>query len=150
MEQGRRTFIKRALYGLFALLGIGSLLAGLRILAPAGRKDKELAWFPLATEDEVPRSGVKKAELVYAVAGKERKARVFIVSSPDKLTVLSAVCSHLGCLVNYRKETREFICPCHGGRYDIAGKNIAGPPPMPLTAYPVEVRDGMVMVGVKV
>jgi cytochrome b6-f complex iron-sulfur subunit len=150
MEQGRRTFIKRALYGLFALLGIGSLLAGLRVLAPAGRKDKELAWFPLATEDEVPRSGVKKAELVYAVAGKERKARVFIVSSPDKLTVLSAVCSHLGCLVNYRKETREFICPCHGGRYDIAGKNIAGPPPMPLTAYPVEVRDGMVMVGVKV
>jgi cytochrome b6-f complex iron-sulfur subunit len=150
MEQGRRTFIKRALYGLFALLGIGSLLAGLRILAPAGRKDKELAWFPLATEDEVPRSGVKKAELVYAVAGKERKARVFIVSSPDKLTVLSAVCSHLGCLVNYRKETREFICPCHGGRYDIAGKNIAGPPPMPLTAYPVEVKNGMVRVGIKV
>jgi cytochrome b6-f complex iron-sulfur subunit len=150
MEQGRRTFIKRALYGLFALLGIGSLLAGLRVLAPVGRKDKELAWFPLATEDEVPRSGVKKAELVYAVAGKERKARVFIVSSPDKLAVLSAVCSHLGCLVNYRKETREFICPCHGGKYDIAGKNIAGPPPMPLTAYPVEVRDGMVMVGVKV
>lgn len=150
MEQGRRTFIKRALYGLFALLGIGSLLAGLRVLAPSGRRNKELAWFPLVPEDEIPRSGIKKAELVYAVAGKERKARVFIVSSPDKLAVLSAVCSHLGCLVNYRKETREFICPCHGGKYDIAGKNIAGPPPMPLTAYPVEVKNGMVRVGIKV
>jgi len=150
MENNRREFIKKALFGMFAVLGLGSLFAGLRVLAPVGRQDKELAWFPLAAEDDVPRSGVKKTELVYAVAGKERKARVFIVSSPDKLKVLSAVCSHLGCLVNYRKETREFICPCHGGKYDIAGKNIAGPPAMPLNTYPVEIRNGMVMVGVKV
>jgi cytochrome b6-f complex iron-sulfur subunit len=150
MEHSRREFIKKALYGVFAMLGLGSLAAGLRSLAPSGRRIKELAWFPLVPEDEVPRSGVKKAELVYVVTGKERKARVFIVSSPDRLTVLSAVCSHLGCLVNYRKETREFVCPCHGGKYDIAGKNIAGPPPIPLTMYPVEVRNGMVMVGVKV
>lgn len=150
MEQSRREFIKKALYGVFALLGLGSLVAGLKVLAPSSRTDKALAWCPLVSEDDVPRSGVRKAELVYAVAGKERKARVFIVSSSDRLTVLSAVCSHLGCLVNYRKETREFVCPCHGGKYDIAGKNIAGPPPMPLTAYPVEVRNGMVMVGIKV
>jgi len=150
MDHSRREFIKKALYGVFALLGFGSLAAGLKVLAPSGRQDKEIAWFPLLSEDDVPRSGVKKTELVYAVAGKERKARVFIVSSPEKVTVLSAVCSHLGCLVNYRKESREFVCPCHGGKYDIAGKNVAGPPPMPLTAYPVEVRNGMVMVGVKV
>ncbi len=150
MEQSRREFIKKALNGVFALLGLGSLAAGLRVLTPSGRQDKVLVWFPLLSEDDVPRSGVKKTELVYAVAGRERKARVFIVSSQDRLTVLSAVCSHLGCLVNYRKETREFVCPCHGGKYDIAGRNIAGPPPAPLTAYPVEVRNGMVMVGVKV
>jgi Rieske Fe-S protein len=150
MEQGRRTFIKRALYGLLALFGIGSLVAGLRIFAPSGRRDKELAWFPLVSEDEIPRSGVRRAELAYAVAGEERKARVFIVSSQDSISVLSAICSHLGCLVNYRKETREFVCPCHGGRYDIAGRNIAGPPPAPLTAYPVQVKNGMVLVGVKV
>lgn len=150
MEHSRREFIKRSLFGVFALLGLGSLFAGLRVLAPSSWRNKKLAWFPLVPEDEVSRSGVKKAELVYAVAGKERKARVFIVSSPDRLTVLSAVCSHLGCLVNYRKESREFVCPCHGGKYDIAGKNIAGPPPIPLTAYHVEVRNGMVMVGVKV
>lgn len=150
MEQGRREFIKKALYGLFALLGIGTLAAGLQVLAPSGGRKKELVWFTLVPEDEVPRSGVKRAELVYAIGGKERKARVFIVSSQDGITVLSAVCSHLGCLVNYRKETREFVCPCHGGKYDISGRNIAGPPPGPLTAYPVQVKDGQVLVGVKV
>lgn len=150
METSRREFIKKALFGLFALLGLGALYAGLRALAPAGRQDKGLAWFPLAAEDDVPRAGVKKAELVYTAAGKERKARIFIVASPGKIAVLSAVCSHLGCLVNYRKETREFVCPCHGGKYDISGRNIEGPPPAPLTNYPVEIKDGMVMVGVKV
>jgi len=150
MEHSRREFIKKALFGLFALLGLGSLFAGLRSLAPAGRQDKKLAWFPLVSEHDVPRSGVKKAELVYTVAGKERKARVFIISSVEKIAVLSAVCSHLGCLVNYRKETREFVCPCHGGKYDISGRNIEGPPPAPLTNYPVEVKNGVVMVGVKV
>ena len=140
----------KALYGMFALIGLGFLFAGLKVLAPSARRERELAWFPLVPEDEVPRSGVKKAELVYAVSGKERKSRVFIVASSGKLAVLSAVCSHLGCLVNYRKETKEFVCPCHGGKYDISGRNIAGPPPAPLTAYPVEIRNGIVMVGVKV
>ncbi len=150
MEQSRREFIKKALYGVFALLGLGSLFMGLRFLAPSARQDKELAWFPLIPEDEVPRSGVKKAELVSVVAGKERKSRVFIVSSPEGIAVLSAVCSHLGCLVNYNKGQKEFLCPCHGGRYDLSGKNIAGPPPMPLTKYLVEVKNGMVMVGVRI
>ena len=150
MENSRREFIIKALYGMFALLGLGFLFAGLKVLTPSGRQERELAWFPLVPEDEVPRSGVKKTELVYAVSGKERKARVFIASSSGKLTVLSAVCSHLGCLVNYRKESKEFVCPCHGEKYDISGKNIEGPPPAPLTAYPVEVKNGMVMVGIKV
>jgi len=150
MASTRREFITKALYWMFALLGFGFLSAGLNVLAPSGRQDRELAWFPLVPEDEVPRSGVKKSELVYAMSGKERKARVFIVSSAAKLTVLSAVCSHLGCLVNYRKESKEFVCPCHGGKYDITGMNIAGPPPAPLTNYPVEIRNGMVMVGIKV
>jgi cytochrome b6-f complex iron-sulfur subunit len=150
MENSRREFIIKALYGMFALLGLGFLYTGLKVLAPSGRQERELAWFPLVPEDEVPRSGVKKTELVYNLSGKERKARVFIVSSSGTLTVLSAVCSHLGCLVNYRKESKEFVCPCHGGKYDIAGKNIEGPPPAPLTTYPVEVKNGMIMVGVKV
>jgi cytochrome b6-f complex iron-sulfur subunit len=150
VDLNRRTFIKKALYGVLALLGLGFLAPAARILVPSAGPEKATAFFPLIAEDEVPRAGVKRAELTYAVSGRERKARVFLVSSPEGLTALSATCSHLGCLVNYRKDRREFLCPCHGGRYDLSGKNIAGPPPAPLTRFPVKVEMGVVLVGIKV
>jgi cytochrome b6-f complex iron-sulfur subunit len=150
METNRREFSKKALYGLLALLGLGFLVPAIKISSPLPVRAKELVFFPLIPEDDVPRAGVKKTELTYSVNGKERKTRVFIVTSAAGPTVFSAVCSHLGCLVNYQKDKHEFVCPCHGGRYDLTGKNIAGPPPAPLTRFPLKTKDGMVLVGVKV
>ncbi len=150
METGRREFIKKSFYGVLAIFGLGFLISGLKVLYPVSDRKKELVFFPLISEDDVPRAGVKKAELHFTVAGRERKTRVFIVSTPDKLVVFSATCSHLGCLVNYHKDKREFICPCHGGRYDLTGKNIAGPPPAPLTKLPIRQEKGMILVGIKV
>jgi len=150
MEKSRREFIKKALYGMLALLGLGFMAPGVKMFSPLGEREKELIFFPLVPEEDIPRWGVKKGELVYTASGRERKARVFIVSSHEKLTVLSATCSHLGCLVNYSKEKGEFICPCHGGRYDLSGKNIAGPPPAPLGLIPAKIENGMVLVGVRV
>jgi cytochrome b6-f complex iron-sulfur subunit len=150
METNRREFTKKALYGLLTLIGLGFLIPGVKISSPLAVRDKELAFFPLIPEEEVPRVGVKKTELTFSINGKERKTRVFILSAPEGPTVFSAVCSHLGCLVNYQKDRGEFVCPCHGGRYDLTGKNIAGPPPAPLTRFPLKTQGGMLMVGVKV
>lgn len=146
---GRREFLKKGLYTLLSLLGLGFLVPAGRVLLPKARKAREIIFIPLISEDDLPRTGVKKTEIVYTSSGKEVRKRVFIVSSEDGFIVLSAVCSHLGCLVNYRREKGEFVCPCHGGRYDLAGRNISGPPPAPLTRFPVRIEDGKVLVGVK-
>lgn len=150
MKTGRRDFLKKSIYGVLALLGLGFLVPGIKLFSPVGSRDKALVFFPLIAEDDLPRAGVKKEELTFTVSGKERKARVFIVSSAADVAVYSAVCSHLGCLVSYHKEKQEFVCPCHGGRYDLAGRNIAGPPPAPLTRFPIRQQDGMILVGIKV
>ena len=150
METSRREFIKKSIYGVLALLGLGFLVPGIRLFSPVANREKELAFFPLIAEDEIPRVGVKKAEVIFTASGKERKTRVFIIPAPDGPAVFSATCSHLGCLVNYHKDKREFICPCHGGRYDVTGKNIAGPPPAPLSRFPIKKQDGMILVGIKV
>lgn len=48
--------------------------------------------------------------------------------SKGKVTALSPVCTHGGCIVNFNSAERSWDCPCHGGRFDTCGKVISGPP----------------------
>jgi Rieske Fe-S protein len=60
----------------------------------------------------------------------------------------SAVCTHLGCTVQFRPEKDLIWCACHGGCYDpSSGKNVAGPPPKPLLALKVEVVKDKIIVS---
>ncbi len=62
----------------------------------------------------------------------------------ENLNILSNICAHLGCPVRWVivEGEGEFLCPCHGGIYDINGGYIGGPPPRGMFRYPVrEVRE---------
>ncbi len=65
----------------------------------------------------------------------------------DTWVALGAVCTHLGCTVQYQPDRNVIHCACHGGEYDPAtGANIAGPPPKPLRRFNVKlVPDGVVV-----
>lgn len=49
----------------------------------------------------------------------------------------TATCTHLDCIVEYRPEMGRIWCNCHNGAYDLTGRNVAGPPPRPLTPFVV-------------
>lgn len=62
----------------------------------------------------------------------------------ENLNVLSNSCAHLGCPVRWKVigGTGEFLCPCHGGIYDINGDYVAGPPPRGMYHYTeTQIRD---------
>jgi len=66
-----------------------------------------------------------------------------------ELRAFSAVCTHLGCTVQYRPDLQHIWCACHNGHYDLFGRNISGPPPRPLPRYDVTVRENEVFVSIK-
>lgn len=55
---------------------------------------------------------------------------------------LTAVCTHLGCTVQYEPQADRIHCACHGGVYNpYTGTNVSGPPPKPLKLFKVAVND---------
>jgi cytochrome b6-f complex iron-sulfur subunit len=73
-----------------------------------------------------------------------------LINTPEgKLLAFSAVCTHLTCTVTYETSTSTLYCPCHNGRFDMAGHVISGPPPRPLEVYDVEVAGPDIFVSKK-
>ena len=71
---------------------------------------------------------------------------ILIRSSDGKYRAFTAVCTHLGCTVQYRSDLHEIWCPCHNGIYDLQGRNVSGPPPRPLAQYQVHIQGEDVVV----
>ena len=64
-----------------------------------------------------------------------------------EVVALSDRCMHLGCPVRYVDAAKRFICPCHGGVYDFAGRPTGGPPVRPLDRYYTRIRNGQLEIG---
>ncbi len=60
---------------------------------------------------------------------------------------ISTMCTHLGCPVRFTAAAQRFICPCHGGVYDIVGKVADGPPVRPLDRFYTQLEKDTVLIG---
>jgi len=60
---------------------------------------------------------------------------------------ISSRCAHLGCPVRWVDAAERFICPCHGGVYDLLGRRVGGPPVRPLDRFYTRVVGEYVQLG---
>lgn len=67
--------------------------------------------------------------------------KLFIVRDEKGFFAFSARCTHLGCMVVWNADHKMFLCPCHGGKYDVEGRNVEGPPPRPLDAFSLRIDN---------
>ncbi len=73
--------------------------------------------------------------------------RIWVVRLPDRMFVVFAKCTHLGCTPNWIEADNKFKCPCHGSGYDMEGRNFEGPAPRPMDRAHVELdAEGQIVV----
>lgn len=65
--------------------------------------------------------------------------------SGDDVRVLSAVCTHAGCLVA-SVDAEGIHCPCHGSLFALDGAVVNGPAGAPLASVPAQVADGRIII----
>ncbi|MFC2057882.1 ubiquinol-cytochrome c reductase iron-sulfur subunit [Campylobacterota bacterium] len=151
-EKGRRDFIGMALGACAAVGGVGALYAAKR------------SWDPLpsvkaAGFTTIDLSAAKPNELIVE---KWRGKPIFIlkktedmnpnerdlVIGSDRFHVSIGLCTHLGCIPAYKKDSKTFFCACHGGVFDVSGINEPGlPPPSPLEIPPFKIVGTKLVLG---
>ncbi|ALC17195.1 cytochrome b6 [Desulfuromonas soudanensis] len=144
MEEGpispsrRRFFLSLLLAGIGAVLSAAALWPLWRYLSPrAGRGEEEKMAMD---RNLVPVGGAH----FFQFSG---HPAVLLQNSPGSFLAFSAVCTHLGCIIQWQPEKGEFLCPCHAGRFSSTGAVLAGPPPKPLESIPVTLSGDQVLVG---
>jgi len=127
------------------------------VLAFLGATSVASFLYPLFRYLTPPASAEQSKTLVIAkrdIPLGEAKGIVFngvpavVLNRPGKgLLALSRICTHLGCLVQYDKENKRLLCPCHAGVYDLEGNIVSGPPPKPLPKLPLRVEGETIVIG---
>jgi cytochrome b6-f complex iron-sulfur subunit len=79
----------------------------------------------------------------------QQKYRIWVDRTPDRIFVIYARCTHLGCTPDWKPAENKFKCPCHGSGYDSEGINFEGPAPRPMDRAHVDIApDGQILVDV--
>ena len=124
LKQGRRSFLLGLSWAGLGLYLAAFLAAVLKFLWPRVSSRPAMSFQVGFPEDYRP------GQVFY-----HRGLKLFIARDEKGFVSFSARCPHLGCLVTWNRDHHMFLCPCHGGKFDIEGRNVEGPPPRPLDAF---------------
>ncbi len=139
---GRRRFLQVLLGGGFVATAAAFLYPVLRYLVPPPATDLGADTVVAARIGELKPNSAK----IFRFGS---RPGLVILTPGGEYRAMAATCTHLSCTVQYRSDVKQVWCACHNGMYDLAGKNISGPPPRPLEAYDVHVRGEEIVVSRK-
>jgi cytochrome b6-f complex iron-sulfur subunit len=132
----RRDFLGLAAAWTTVVAFVGALVGSMRLPMPAVFPESS-AQVKIGPPEDFPKGSV--------VAIKNLNAWVF--HDDGGLYVISAICTHLGCVTARDAQSGVFHCPCHGSVFGPDGELIAGPAPKPLNWLAASVApDGQVVV----
>jgi Rieske Fe-S protein len=78
----------------------------------------------------------------------ESSAGLFLIArtSTNTFSAVDAVCTHEGCTIT-GVDGANYVCPCHGSRYNRSGQVLAGPAKASLRQFPTTFADGILTIA---
>lgn len=152
----RRQFLSYTLTGVGGFMAAGMLMPMVRFaLDPVLQQHDSGDFVPTSQKIADLTETPVKVDFTFEQVDAWYKADVtntaWVYKDGDKIVAISPVCKHLGCMVDWEHKDghkNQFYCPCHAGRYEKNGANIAGTPPLgPLDEYEVQEKDGYLLLG---
>jgi Rieske Fe-S protein len=139
-KHSRRRFLD-TLLGTSAVAWLGAILYPIyAYLRPPEDRSEAVSSVAVGGIEEIPPDSAKIFQF-------GRRPAILIRDPNGDFKAFSAVCTHLDCTVQYRKDLGLIWCACHNGRYNLNGVNVAGPPPRPLEEYRVDIQGDQIYVS---
>lgn len=148
-EHPRRRFLLAAAAAVYGAVAAALAATAFRFLRPQQSAAGPTQWLAAGRVSELG-SGepVRRAVTVERRAGwsvARREVTVFVLTGGER-RVVSAVCPHEGCEVDWDAGERAFLCPCHDSRFDAEGKRLTGPAERDLAQLPARVNGDLLEV----
>lgn len=136
----RRDVVDYLVAGSLVGLGGSVLYPVMHYFVPPPVKEVAAGSVVAARVDELPPGSGK----IFNFGG---RPAILVRTPTGVFRAFSAICTHLGCTVQYRDDLGHIWCACHDGHYDLNGQVLAGPPPRPLPEYAVTLKGQEVIVS---
>ncbi|HSB12789.1 MAG TPA: ubiquinol-cytochrome c reductase iron-sulfur subunit [Blastocatellia bacterium] len=135
-EISRRDFLNDVAAGALGIAGLGAMVVTYRFLSPNALFEPSTT-FRAGSPDLYPVNSVTF----------NQDQQVYIVRMPEGFYAVSAVCTHLGCITQWKPEANMIACPCHGSKFKSDGTKVEGPAPRSLPHFGITLTpDGELLV----
>jgi cytochrome b6-f complex iron-sulfur subunit len=135
-DLSRRDFLNEIAGGALGVAGLGAVVITTRYLSPNALFEPPMT-FRAGTPDLYPIDSVTYLQ----------DQQVYIVRTPEGFHAVSAVCTHLGCITQWKAESESIACPCHGSKFGKDGTKLEGPAPRSLPHFALSLApDGELLV----
>lgn len=144
-ELSRRQFLQTTFWAVTGVTVVAVGGAGSRFLVGNSLEPRESKWVLVGKVSDLPAGAVHRVN--YTMRAKdawrevEKKGALYAFSDDGTTyTVLDAICTHLGCIVQWQPGENIYSCPCHSAIFTREGEVTSGPPPKPLNRLETKVE----------
>ncbi|MCL4542229.1 MAG: Rieske 2Fe-2S domain-containing protein [Deltaproteobacteria bacterium] len=150
----RRTFMMVVIGLISTVIGIALAVPILgEVLSPLFKK-RDIVWTKLSAVSDLEKISPLTPKFIpvyfkvkegWSINTLPRQV-IVVKDITGDLHFFSNQCTHLGCPLHWIPARQKFMCPCHGGMFNVLGEVVGGPPPRPLYEWIHKIDKGSVFI----